>query len=317
MQLSSDVRIPDGLLAANALLSEKPHQGVPSWNLALHQGIDERNSTAAIGLRVGQHLGGVWSRYTGKERDTESGNDDFGARYYNSATGRWLSPDWSAQIEPVPYAHLGNPQSLNLYAYVLNNPLVNIDVDGHDCSVEGVGASCSALNEGAVADPSAEEQQADQMIGAAQSAGASKSSNQDKRDALAKAARGKYKSKEWNPKNGLSQCNIFVCAMIDAVGLNGPRNDNGHPISAAQWASSASIDNWRVLGAGEAPEPGDVAAVAEPGAFTNASGHAGIVSEVVSGTVYIIAAGDHSVYNTKASDFVPGYNVTYRRYTGN
>ena len=31
--------------------------------------------------------------FTGKERDGESGNDYFGARYYNSAMGRFLSPD--------------------------------------------------------------------------------------------------------------------------------------------------------------------------------------------------------------------------------
>jgi RHS repeat-associated protein len=133
MQLSSDVRIPDGLLAANALLSEKPHQGVPSWNLALHQGIDERNSTAAIGLRVGQHLNRAWSRYTGKERDTESGLDYFGARYYASNMGRWMSPDWADKPEAVPYSSLDNPQSLNLYGYVLNNPLRNEDADGHEC----------------------------------------------------------------------------------------------------------------------------------------------------------------------------------------
>lgn len=73
------------------------------------------------------------SLFTGKERDTESGNDYFGARYYNSATGRWLSPDWSAKIEPVPYAKLDDPQSLNLYGYVLNNPLSHLDTDGHQC----------------------------------------------------------------------------------------------------------------------------------------------------------------------------------------
>jgi RHS repeat-associated protein len=73
--------------------------------------------------------------FTGKERDTESGNDYFGARYYESVVGRWLSPDWSAKIMPVPYAKLDNPQSLNLYAYVFNNPLKGIDLDGHmDCS---------------------------------------------------------------------------------------------------------------------------------------------------------------------------------------
>lgn len=70
-------------------------------------------------------------RFTGKERDTESGNDYFGARYYASTMGRFLSPDWSAHVEPVPYAKLDNPQSLNLYAYVGNNPLGRIDADGH------------------------------------------------------------------------------------------------------------------------------------------------------------------------------------------
>jgi RHS repeat-associated protein len=70
--------------------------------------------------------------FTGKERDTESGNDYFGARYYASSMGRWLSPDWSVKTEPVPYAKLGDPQTLNLYAYVGNNPLSRADADGHE-----------------------------------------------------------------------------------------------------------------------------------------------------------------------------------------
>jgi len=72
-------------------------------------------------------------RFTGKERDTESGNDYFGARYYFSGMGQFLSPDWSAQLEPVPYARLADPQSLNLYSYARNNPLIVVDPDGH-CS---------------------------------------------------------------------------------------------------------------------------------------------------------------------------------------
>ncbi|HZL26960.1 MAG TPA: RHS repeat-associated core domain-containing protein [Acidobacteriaceae bacterium] len=136
MQLSFDVQIPDGLLAANALLREKPHQGVPSWNLALHQGIDERNSTAAIGIRASAQLNRIWPRYTGKERDAESGLDYFGARYYASNMGRWMSPDWAESPEAVPYAKLANPQSLNLYGYALNNPLSKSDPDGH-CVVDG------------------------------------------------------------------------------------------------------------------------------------------------------------------------------------
>jgi RHS repeat-associated protein len=69
--------------------------------------------------------------FTGKERDAETGNDYFGARYYASSMGRWMSPDWSAKFEPVPYAKLGDPQTLNLYAYVGNNPLSRRDLDGH------------------------------------------------------------------------------------------------------------------------------------------------------------------------------------------
>jgi RHS repeat-associated protein len=136
MQLSSEAQIPDGMLAAIALRNEKPRLGVPSWNPALHQGIDASNSTIVLGLQSTAALNGIGSRSTGKERDTESGNDYFGARYYNSATGRFLSPDWSAKEEPVPYAKLDNPQSLNLYSYVLNNPLSHVDPDGHETEEE-------------------------------------------------------------------------------------------------------------------------------------------------------------------------------------
>jgi len=45
-----------------------------------------------------------------------------------------MSPDWSAKEEPVPYAKLDDPQALNLYDYVRNNPLSNVDADGHACS---------------------------------------------------------------------------------------------------------------------------------------------------------------------------------------
>jgi len=72
--------------------------------------------------------------FTGKERDAESGNDYFEARYYSSAMGRFTTPDWSAKTDPVPYAVFGDPQSLNLYAYVRNNPLVRLDPDGHGCN---------------------------------------------------------------------------------------------------------------------------------------------------------------------------------------
>jgi RHS repeat-associated protein len=72
-------------------------------------------------------------KFTGKRRDSESQLDYFGARYYSDRLGRFVAPDWSVKIEPVPYSKLGNPQTLNLYSYVVNNPLGNIDTDGHAC----------------------------------------------------------------------------------------------------------------------------------------------------------------------------------------
>ena len=75
-------------------------------------------------------------KFTGKERDTESGLDEFGARYDSSALGRFMTPDWAARPTAVPYAAFGDPQSLNLYGYVRNDPVSNADPDGHEVGYE-------------------------------------------------------------------------------------------------------------------------------------------------------------------------------------
>jgi RHS repeat-associated protein len=68
-------------------------------------------------------------KFTGKERDAETGLDFFNARYMSSAQGRFTSPDPSGLLAAKP----GNPQSWNLYAYAMNSPLINIDPNGLDC----------------------------------------------------------------------------------------------------------------------------------------------------------------------------------------
>ena len=70
-------------------------------------------------------------KFTGKERDGETGLDYFGARYYSNGLGRFLTPDWAAKAAAIPYAELADPQSLNLYSYVRNRLTVQIDPDGH------------------------------------------------------------------------------------------------------------------------------------------------------------------------------------------
>ena len=78
-------------------------------------------------------------KFTGKERDSETGLDNYGARYYGSALGRFVTPDWSPKPVPVPFADLHDPQTLNQHAYVRNNPLSKNDPDGHCGTPSGLG----------------------------------------------------------------------------------------------------------------------------------------------------------------------------------
>ena len=87
-------------------------------------------------------------QYTGKEFEEETGLYYYGARYYHSGLGRFMS------VDPAP-ADPTDPQSWNRYAYVLNNPYKYVDPDGEmSCSVipEGVETSpdltCGAIGGG-------------------------------------------------------------------------------------------------------------------------------------------------------------------------
>jgi len=66
--------------------------------------------------------------FTGKERDSESGLDNFGARYMSSQYGRFMTPDPAGMLAADP----SNPQSWNMYSYVLNNPLSLVDPTGEE-----------------------------------------------------------------------------------------------------------------------------------------------------------------------------------------
>ena len=99
----------------------------------------------------------VFTVFTGQENDTTSNLYDFPFRKYDPTSGRWMSPD-PAGLGAVD---LTNPQSLNRYAYALNNPTTLTDpkglcpnsnpncpgpgrqnVGGFNDAVGGLGGSC-------------------------------------------------------------------------------------------------------------------------------------------------------------------------------
>lgn len=67
-------------------------------------------------------------KFSGKERDSESGLDYFGARYYDKNRYRFISVDPAVNVN----ASVRNPQRWHLFAYCMNNPTAFIDPDGED-----------------------------------------------------------------------------------------------------------------------------------------------------------------------------------------
>jgi RHS repeat-associated protein len=108
-------------------------------------------------------------KFTGKERDAESGLDNFKARYFASSLGRFMTPDHynvvltrhGLEVGGLSFeaatafldGYLGNPQNWNQYAYVRNNPLNFVDPtgaasipDGHHLIPERNGLGALARN---------------------------------------------------------------------------------------------------------------------------------------------------------------------------
>lgn len=84
------------------------------------QGIYAAYSYSAYG-EVTASPDSFWNpwQFSSKRLDPETGFNNFGRRYYNPETGRWITPD--------PLGFEGGP---NLYAYLLNNPLTHFDLYG-------------------------------------------------------------------------------------------------------------------------------------------------------------------------------------------
>lgn len=83
--------------------------------------------SASIGIRtadIGYGPDSVRQKFTGYVRDDETNLDFAQARYFSSVQGRFTSPDSFG-------GELIDPQTLNLYSYVKNNPLKYTDPTGN------------------------------------------------------------------------------------------------------------------------------------------------------------------------------------------
>jgi RHS repeat-associated protein len=112
------------------------HLGSPRVVSDAAGNVQARHDYLPFGEEIGEGVGGrtalqgyvsdtVRQKFTGYERDAETGLDYAQARYYNAAHGRFTSPD-----PLLASARRASPKTWNRYAYALNNPLRFVDPDG-------------------------------------------------------------------------------------------------------------------------------------------------------------------------------------------
>jgi RHS repeat-associated protein len=121
--------------AGTTMFVHRDHLGSTRLISALNQSVSDSMDYLPYGEQIAGGTGST-HKFTGKERDAESGLDYFGARYYSNGLGRFITPDWSKTPSPVPYADFVDPQTLNQYSYVRNLPTTKVDADGH-CTIRG------------------------------------------------------------------------------------------------------------------------------------------------------------------------------------
>jgi RHS repeat-associated protein len=105
------------------------HLGSARLLTGLNQSVVQNLDYLPFGELNSSDSGITTHKFTGDERDSETGLDHTWFRQYSSSLGRWMRPDPAglAAVDP------SNPQSWNRYAYVLNNPLAYKDPLGLEC----------------------------------------------------------------------------------------------------------------------------------------------------------------------------------------
>jgi RHS repeat-associated protein len=109
---------------STAYFIHKDHLGSTRVMTAMDDSVYDSMDYMPYGEQIAGDTG-TTHKFTGKERDAESGLDNFGARYNSSNLGRFMSPD-----PLLNSGHPANPQTWNRYTYTLNNPLNFLDPTG-------------------------------------------------------------------------------------------------------------------------------------------------------------------------------------------
>jgi RHS repeat-associated protein len=124
-------------LSSTSVLTDAAGNEVVGTRLKYYPYGDPRPATQA-GTHNAFATGYSDATFTGQRRDVGTGLYFYGARYYDSAIGRFISPD---TIVPNP----GNLQALNRYSYALNNPLKYTDPSGHNPVVWCLAGGCQQM----------------------------------------------------------------------------------------------------------------------------------------------------------------------------
>ena len=113
--------------------------------------LGNRDQASGVTGYTASRADGPAQKFTGKERDNETGLDYFQARYFSGAGGRFTSADASLVDQ-----FAADPGSWNLYTYTRNNPLRFIDPTGRECITldngsiadDGQGTLCEQVSGG-------------------------------------------------------------------------------------------------------------------------------------------------------------------------